>query len=150
MCTKLSSWSISSTFLPEPVASGANADSGFGGSPRSAWNSAAALTWHSRSSAAGSESNQAGGADPHFGEPILHPDGADGEPGVDAAVEIDRPDRTGIPAARRTLIVRDELHRPHSPSTGHRHRRGMGQERIERVEAGAQHAFDMIDGMKQL
>ncbi len=43
---------------PEPVASGANADSGFGASPRSAWNSAAALTWHSRSSAAGSESNR--------------------------------------------------------------------------------------------
>src|SRR5947209_1616933 len=58
MCTKLSSWSISSTLLPEPEASGAIADSGFGGSPRSAWNSAAALTWHSRSSAAGSESNR--------------------------------------------------------------------------------------------
>ena len=58
MCTKESSWSISSTFLPEPVASGAVEDSGFGGSPRSAWNNAAALTWHSRSSAAGSESNR--------------------------------------------------------------------------------------------
>jgi len=44
--------------LPEPVASGASIESGFGGSPRNAWNSAAALTWHSRSSAAGSESNR--------------------------------------------------------------------------------------------
>src|SRR5260370_457713 len=55
MWTKLSSWSISSTRLPLPVASGAKADSGFGGSPRKAWNSAAALTWHSRSSAGEAE-----------------------------------------------------------------------------------------------
>jgi hypothetical protein len=57
MCTNESSWSISSTFLPEPEASGANDDSGFGASPRNAWNKAAALVWHSISSATGSESN---------------------------------------------------------------------------------------------
>ena len=55
---------------------------------------------------------QAGGADPHLGKAVLHPDGADRQPGIDAAVEIHRTDRAGIPTPRRALIVLDELHRP--------------------------------------
>ena len=93
---------------------------------------------------------QAGGADAHFGQAILHADGADGQPGIDAAVEIHRADRAGIPAPRRTLIVLDELHGPQFRRTGHRDRPGMGQEGVERIEARSQHAFDMIDGMEQL
>ncbi len=93
---------------------------------------------------------QAGGADPHLGEAILHPDGADGEPGIDAAVEIHRADRAGIPAPRRALVILDELHRPQFRRAGHRHRPGVGEERIERVKARPQDTLDMIDGVKQL
>ena len=93
---------------------------------------------------------QAGGADPHLGQPVLHPDGADGQPRVDAAVEIDRADGAGIPAPRRALIVLDELHRPQFWRAGHRHRPGMGEEGVQRVETRPQYAFDMIDGMEQL
>ena len=92
---------------------------------------------------------QAGGADAHFGETILHADGADGQAGIDAAVEIHRADRAGIPAPRRALVILDELHRPQFWRAGHRHRPGMGEEGIERVEARPQHAFDMVDGMEQ-
>ena len=51
-------------------------------------------------------------ADPHLGEAVLHPDGADGDPGVDAAVEGDDADGAGVPAPRRALMVLDELHGP--------------------------------------
>ncbi|MGY4344677.1 hypothetical protein ACVWXM_001141 [Bradyrhizobium sp. GM7.3] len=69
---------------------------------------------------------QTGGADTHFREALLHPDGPDGEAGVDAAVEIHRPDRAGIPAAGRALVILDELHRPEfwCASDGDRPRRG--------------------------
>src|SRR5206468_6801823 len=88
--------------------------------------------------------------DAHFGEAILHADGADGEAGVDAAVEIHRADRAGIPAPGRAFVILDELHRPELWRTGDGDGPGMGEERIERVEAGAQHALDMIDGVEQL
>src|SRR6185295_5894664 len=65
---------------------------------------------------------QAGGTDAHLGETILHADGADGEAGVDAAVEIHRTDRAGIPAPRRTLVILDELHRTEFWRAGYRHR----------------------------
>ena len=42
-----------------------------------------------------------------------------------------------------------ELHRPQFRRPGHRHRPGMSEERIERVEARPQHAFDMIYGVEQ-
>src|SRR5262249_13483991 len=93
---------------------------------------------------------QTGGPDPHLGKAVLHPDGADGQTRVDAAVEIDAADRTRIPASRRALMVLDELHRPELWRSGHRHGPRMGKERIERVEARPQHAFDMIDGVEQL
>src|SRR3981189_192964 len=110
MCTKLSSWSISSTRLPEPVASGANADSGFGGSPRLEQRRRLDLAFPVFGGRIGIE--QAGRPYPHLSKTILHPDGADGQTGIDAAVEIHGADRAGVPAPRRTLIVLDELHRP--------------------------------------
>ena len=48
----------------------------------------------------------------HLGKTVLHADGADSEPGVDAAIEIDAADRAGVPAPRRAFVVLDELHRP--------------------------------------
>ena len=93
---------------------------------------------------------QAGGADADFGKAVLHADGADGQAGVDAAVEIDGADRAGVPAPRRALVILDELHRPQFWRARHGHGPGMGEESIQRVKAGAQHALDMIDGVKQL
>src|SRR3954465_11080930 len=92
---------------------------------------------------------QTGGADAHLREALLHPDGADGEAGVDAAVEIHRSDRAGIPAARRALVILDELHRPEFWSAGDGDGPGMGEERIKRIEPWTQHAFDMVDGVEE-
>ena len=150
MCTKLSSWSISNTRFPEPVASGATAESDFGASPRSAWNSAAALVWHSRSSSSGLLSNKQ-----------VAPTRTSARPSFMRMVRMVRPvliepskpttaERAGVPAPRRAFIVLDELDRPVLRRAGHRHRPCVGEERIERIEAGPQNALDMIDGVKQL
>src|SRR5246500_1612144 len=50
---------------------------------------------------------------------------------------------------RRALVILDELHCPQFRCSGHRHRPGMGEERVQRIEARTQHALDVIDGVEQ-
>ena len=85
----------------------------------------------------------------HLGDAVLHADGAQREAGVEVAVEADEADGAAVPGARRALVVLDELHRPRLRRARHGHRPGVGEEGVERVEAGQEPPFDVVDGVDQ-
>ena len=87
------------------------------------------------------------GAD--FGDPLLHADGPQGEPGVHPAVEADAADGAAVPAARRALVLLDEADRPLLRRARHRHRPGVAQEGVERVELGPQDALHVVHRVDQ-
>ena len=88
-------------------------------------------------------------ADPDLGDAVLDADRAQGQAGVQVAVEADEPDGAAVPGARRALVVLDELHRPRLGRSGDGHRPRVREERVEGVEAGPQAALDVIDGVNQ-
>ena len=47
-------------------------------------------------------------------------------------------------------MVFDELHRPQLWGAGHGHSPCMGEETVQGIETGTQHALNMVDGVEQL
>ena len=92
---------------------------------------------------------QQGGTGAHFGEAILHPHGAQGQPGIHVAIEAGAADGAAIPPPGRALMPLDIADRPGLGRPGHGHGPGMAEETVERVEFRAQHAVDMIDRVDQ-
>ncbi len=90
-----------------------------------------------------------GRAHAHLGDAVLHADGAQGEARVEVAVEADEAHGAAVPGARRALVVLDELHRPRLGGAGDGDRPGVGEERVEGIEARAEAALHVIDGMDQ-
>ncbi len=74
---------------------------------------------------------------------------AQGEPGVHASVEADHADGAAVPASRRRLVILDELHGPVLRRAGHRDRPHVGEERVQRIEAGTERAFHVIDSVDE-
>src|SRR5690606_31635768 len=71
------------------------------------------------------------------------------EAGVEVAVEADDADRPAVPGARRLLLVFDALNGRRFGGAGDGDRPGVGEEGVERVEAGAQLALHVIDGVDE-
>ena len=89
------------------------------------------------------------GTRPDLGDPILHADGPEREPGVHRAVEADAADGAAVPAARRALVRLDEADGPVLGRAGHRHRPSVAEEGVQRVELGPEDALDVIDRVDQ-
>ena len=87
--------------------------------------------------------------DAHLGGAVLDPDGAEGEPGIEVAVEAEEPDRAAVPGAGRPLVVLDELHGPRlrRPRDGDRPR--VREEGVERVELGTEPPLHVIHGVDE-
>ena len=86
---------------------------------------------------------------PHLGDSVLDPHGAQGQPGVEVAVESQEADRAPVPAPRRSLVVLDELDGVPLRYPGDGDRPCMGEEAVERVVAFAQPPLEMVDGVNQ-
>ena len=110
---------------------------------------ARALICVSFSSASGTESIQQRRARPHRRDPAGDVRGAQRQPGIHRAVEADLADGPAVPAARGLLVVLDELHGPGLRRAGHGDRPHVGEERVERVEAGPQPALDVVHGVDE-
>ena len=80
---------------------------------------------------------------------VLQADGAQGQTGVQIAIEVNHADGAAIPGAGALLIGLDEAHGPELRRAGHRHRPGMGEKGVERVHAVAQPALDMVDRVNE-
>ena len=76
-------------------------------------------------------------------------DGANRDAGVDVAVERDHAHRAAIPAAGVLFQILDGLRGPFLRRADDGHGPHVGQERIERIEAFGERAFDVIDGVEQ-
>ena len=89
------------------------------------------------------------GAGANLGPAAGDPDRPERKPGIHVAVEAERADRAAIPAAGRFLVVLDELHGRKFGRAGDGDGPHVGQKGVEPVEARAQPALDMIDGVDQ-
>ena len=85
----------------------------------------------------------------HLGNAVLDAHGTQRQAGVHVAVKADDTHRPAVPAARRVLMVFDELDGVLLRCPGHRDCPGVGKKPIEGVETLAQCPLDVIDRVYQ-
>ena len=87
------------------------------------------------------------GASAHLRNAGLQSDGAQSQTGIHVAVEGEAANGAAVPATGGALLCLNMPDRPRLGGTCDRHRPGVGEKAVQRVELRGKLAFDMIHSM---